>query len=66
MTARPSTLPLPHRALRWVRETPAPEWGPERATRGRFVAYVAGSMAAWTVVGLGGSALTGALLRVVA
>jgi hypothetical protein len=37
--------------VRTVRWAPAPPWEPGR--RARFVAYLGGSMLAWTAVGLG-------------
>jgi hypothetical protein len=45
-TAPVSVRDVAH-AVRWA---PAPTWEPGR--RARFVAYVGGSMVAWTAVGL--------------
>ena len=50
---RPALTPT--EALRLVRETPAPRWGDTTGSRLRFAGYVAGSMAAWTVLGLAGT-----------
>ncbi|NCT90528.1 hypothetical protein GXB85_06160 [Cellulomonas sp. APG4] len=56
--ARPrtgSTRPV-REVFRWIRETPAP--GLESpAPRSRVAGYVAGSMALWTAIGVGGAVL---------
>lgn len=57
-TARPA--PQPRDLLTWVRETPAPAWAP--GSRGRLAGYVAGSMVAWTVLGVAATAVLGALV----
>ncbi len=55
-TPAPASAPVTVRsvahAVRWA---PAPQWEPGR--RGRFVAYLGGSMVAWTAVGLAIAAL---------
>jgi hypothetical protein len=50
---RPALTPA--EVMRLVRETPAPRWGHTTGSRLRFAGYVAGSMAAWTVLGLAGT-----------
>jgi hypothetical protein len=35
--------------IRWA---PAPQWGSSTADHGRYVTYLAGSMLAWTVLGV--------------
>ncbi|MBO9554438.1 chemotaxis protein CheW [Cellulomonas sp.] len=51
-TSAPVTVRSVAHAVRWA---PAPTWEPGR--RARFVAYLGGSMIAWTAVGLGIAAL---------
>lgn len=46
-----------------IHDDPAPLWAP--GSRGRFVGYLAGSMAAWTVLGVAATAALGALLDLV-
>jgi hypothetical protein len=58
--ARTPVLPALRRAREVVRDTPAPPWAP--GTRGRLAGYVAGSMVAWTVLGLAATAGLGALV----
>lgn len=58
--ARPTTRETLRSVLDHVHDDPAPVWAP--GTRGRFAGYLAGSMAAWTVLGVAASALLGALL----
>ncbi|MET0789401.1 MAG: chemotaxis protein CheW [Cellulomonas sp.] len=48
--------------LETVRWAPAPRWGHSAAEHGRYVAYLAGSMLAWTLIGVGGAALLGQAL----
>lgn len=43
--------------LRWIRETPAPEWGDEPSAKARVTGYVGVSMALWTAIGVGGAVL---------
>jgi len=50
-TAHSTAHTTPREIVRAVRWAPAPLWEPGR--RARFVAYLGGSMVAWTVVGLG-------------
>lgn len=57
---RPRPVPQPRDVLTWVRETPAPAWAP--GSRGRLAGYVAGSMVAWTVLGVAATAALGALI----
>lgn len=45
-----------------VRWAPAPRWGRSAGEHGRFAAYLGGSMIAWTLIGVGASALFGQLL----
>ena len=49
--------------LETVRWAPAPRWGRSVGEHGRYVAYLAGSMLAWTLVGVGSAALLGAFLN---
>jgi len=49
--------------VRTVRWAPAPLWEPGR--RARFVAYLGGSMLAWTAVGLGLAVLLAQVLLLV-
>jgi hypothetical protein len=63
-TARPTSRPTVRTVLAHVHDDPAPLWTP--GSRGRFAGYLAGSMAAWTVLGVAVTALLGALLDLVA
>jgi len=71
MSAAAPTLPTirPSRRLAELLETvrwaPAPRWGHSAAAHGRYVAYLGGSMLAWTLVGVGGAALLGQTLGLV-
>jgi hypothetical protein len=65
------TVPAPSPArtpvrniVRWVRETPAPEWEAGVGRKATVLGYVGASMALWTVVGVSGSAGVGWLIRV--
>ncbi|GIG21075.1 hypothetical protein Cch01nite_17990 [Cellulomonas chitinilytica] len=61
MTTAPTSAPVTVRGVaRAVRWAPAPLWEPGR--RARFVAYLGGSMIAWTAVGLGLAALLAQVL----
>lgn len=59
---RPSRASI-RTVLDHVHDDPAPAWAP--GSRGRFVGYLAGSMAAWTVLGVAATALLGALVDLV-
>ncbi|WP_246117323.1 chemotaxis protein CheW [Cellulomonas composti] len=50
-------------AVETVRWAPAPRWEGSFADRMRFVAYLGGSMVAWTLAGVGAAAIFGAILR---
>jgi hypothetical protein len=63
-TARPTSRPTVRTVLAHVHDDPAPLWAP--GSRGRFAGYLAGSMAAWTVLGVAVTALLGAVLDLVA
>lgn len=68
MSAATATLPTMRPSRRFaelletVRWAPAPRWGGTAAEHGRYVVYLAGSMLAWTLIGVGGAALLGQAL----
>jgi hypothetical protein len=60
---RPTSRRTVRTVLAHVHDDPAPLWEPGH--RARFTGYLAGSMAAWTVLGVAATALLGALLDLV-
>jgi hypothetical protein len=63
-TAPTGTLPQLRAVVRHLRHDPAPRW--EEGSRARLAVWVGGSMVAWTAIGLGATALLGALVDLVA
>ena len=59
---RPITVHRTRTVVDTVRWAPAPRWEGGAASKSRYVAYLAGSLAAWVAVGLGLSAAIGAAL----
>ena len=57
-----TTQPV-RRALRWIRETPAPEWSDAPGAKGRVIGYVAVNMLVWTGIGIGGATLVSRALE---
>ena len=53
-----------HHGARTVRWAPAPAW--QAGGRVRYLAYLGGSFAVWTLLGLGGSMLLGGATQVLA
>ena len=62
----PSHRTTPSAAFRWIRETPAPRWEGDAGTKARFAGYIAAAMAVSTALGLGGTALFGQLVEMLA
>jgi hypothetical protein len=63
-TAPTGTLPRLREVVQHLRHDPAPRW--EEGSRARLAVWVGGSMVAWTAIGLGATALLGALVDLVA
>jgi len=64
-TAARSMLRTVGQAARWVRETPAPRWEGDAGAKATFAGYVGLSVIAWTLLGLGATAILGGLLSAI-
>jgi hypothetical protein len=60
----PSTRDLVRQLGRTIRWAPAPLWGRTAGERGRYVAYLGGSILGWTLAGLAMAALLARALGV--
>ncbi|MCL3860987.1 chemotaxis protein CheW [Actinotalea sp. K2] len=61
-----SPLSTVREAVRWVRETPSPQWEGDAGDKATFLGYVGASMLVWIAVGVLGMAAVGEGLKALA